>query len=86
MKKIDSSIQYEINEEKTEVIFHLRDKFFAPYGAMEIVKINFPEKEYEIKDLLKKEFNSIKNNTSSENYPINLKIEVKKDKIKITKK
>lgn len=82
--KLDNSVSYEINENKKNLILHFRDKYFAPFGIMQVVKDFFDIQNEDIDKVrgqANEEFRSIKNNSRLEDYPMKMVVSYKKTKL-----
>lgn len=82
--KLDNSVSYELNENKKNLILHFRDKYFAPFGIMQVVKDFFaiPNEEIDkIRSQANEEFRTLKNDSKLEDYPIKMKVSYKKTKL-----
>lgn len=83
MNRIDGSISYELNGKS--IRFVIKDKYFAPYGLLELVTKTYSnefgvDKLAEFKNDIRKELTNYKNNIHHNDYPIEIKLEIQKEK------
>ncbi len=82
MKRIDGSISYMLMDKPKKIQFYIRDRYFSPYGILEVFKEVYKETEplnevEEGRKELNKYLVGLKNELYQNDYPIEVNVEKK---------